>query len=1112
MSVQVTSITFKNPLDSTPVNWLLANVGDEVLITHNISVKEQVIASSVNPVILNNRDGYLTVGVCTGLDFSKFVIGDTIHIHNYVSGISYGNYTIVDKPDSTTIVLNTDIPGLSPATDNVGPDTVFSVTTPITALSYKYNFIENDEATNYYSKVDGTIQMATITGLNPAGGGTNKPMSWVGVLPYQIGSVVVDEISLTTSPVYSSNFAIKHTTRITPTMLAEQWDDLYAGIKPDYFFNLNCLKSVFFYQAYYYLADPNHVHILESDTTLGNTGHFNENWNTSLTNYYVENLVYTDVATVTTVANATLKPTFTDFEFYVRNTIDLPFSNGNTKLVLNFAKAPYDETEYQSNGRDLKHNFVWDSKLLTCASVPVAVNGDNYADLTMRSLSNLKATYVSQTSIKVTGRLAFDTLGIAVFEESEEPRYMFWVSVQNHSLTGVLSDRVNVKVDFSKFFYQTEFPSLLTFNVVKLVPSTINVLNSSYVAIKDTFSEDELVGYSEIRVNTDPLVTSCELTKFTGRIISKNLTSGEKFTLESKTINLPATPIVGGFQNFNVVQARDFHVPTTEIRKYIFATSTSTPGLNKYAFPFLVRWEYWQSLLSVNSFFFNSANPLNGFNHDWTTLNNVGYGGDWTLRYECEISAKVNGLNASYVSGVDFTNFDRNLSLADDLKCEIDTFDASTLVQLVDGGGLKYILGYANTRIKATFTRNALWPKPSIIIGIEVFELGGGVNKKRRMHSDWPSDADTWFIPLSSVGANRVNVIGSGTTVAVGECDLDYTQIASLVGASKWKITARIHDIVGATVPIVDGFGYLGSQDVYMIATNPVIEETIVTPHIGNATDCCSDFVWRVLADTGSSLDLKNDKTSFLNWYNKDVIATAVIKLVKPDLTEVTLTGSTLYGTPYDYGFKVNTKGEKLVGYLVDWKKVLTLFGEGIYTFKYYTTTIFGGSGSTTEKSYCLKQYTDARANGTTRIEYNLKGLIGDNKLDENMRDYADLDWYQQHRFDGVFYYNNSSYNTDEIQYKNGQIETVEDGQIPEYILDLKGIPAFKHDILRTDIYQANSILITDYNSRNFDNYFKKNVRKNGSYDPKWYPLKSDIAPVILKFKQGINNLRKLRS
>jgi hypothetical protein len=1104
MGVYVNSITYTNPLDSNPVSWPLLNVGDEVLITHNISVKEFTLASTVTPWIVNNTDGYIGTGWITGGDFSKLMVGDTVMLWNYNLGVvNIASATIIDKLSATEIRINTSggYPNNDPWIENV-----MSVTMPITALTYKYNWIENAEATNYYSKVDGSTHNATITGLNPAGAGTNKPMAWTNSVPSQIGSVVVDETSLTTTLIYSSNFAIKHTTRVTPTMLAEQWDDIYAGIKPDYFFNLNCLKAIFYYQAYYFVTDPNHIHILESDTTLGNTGHFNESWNTNLTNYYIENIIYTDVATATVVSKATLKPTFTDFEFYVRNTIDSPFVAGQTRLIVNFAKAPYDEIEYQGNSRDLKHNFVWDSKLLTCALVPVAVDGDNYSDVNMRSISGLKATYVSATSVKITGRLAFTSQSISVFEESEEPRYMFWVSVQERAKVGALSDRVNLKVDFSKFFYQTDFPNLITYNVSKLVPSTVNTLATGYVAINDTFSEDEIVGYNQVTVGTDPLVTSCLLTKFTGRIIAKNYTTNEEFTLESKTLLLPATPIVSGFQNFNLSQPRNFHVPTTEIRKNIKAKADTTLGDYTFAFPFLVRWEYWKSLLSVNSFFFDSTKPLNGFNHQWTRFNNNAYAGDWYLKYECEISAKVNGSNASYIGGSSFTNFDRNLSITG-ISGVIDTYDASTLTALVSGG-VKYILGYANTRVKATFTRDIAWTKPTIIIGIEVFE-SGGVDGKRRIHSDWASDSDTWFIPLAGVGANKVKVTTAGG-VTYGECDLDFTKISALVGSPKWKITGRVYDTVGATLSITDGFGYLRSQNVFMIPTDPIPTETIVTSHV--TTDCCSDLVWRVLADADSTLDLKNDKTSFLQWFNKDAINTAVVKLVKPDLTEVTLTASTLYGTPYDYGFKTNSKNEKLVGYLIDWHLILLAFGDGIYSIKFYVTTIFGGAKTITEKSYCLKQYTEARADGTVRVEYNQKGMLGDSKIDELLRDYADLTWYQQHRFDGVFHYTNSTYKSEDIQYKNGQLVTVEDEQSAEFSLKLKGIPSFKHDILRTDILMADETLITDYNIRNFDNYFKKSVKKSGSYDPKWYPLQSDIAPVELKFKQAFNNLKKFRS
>jgi len=1106
MAVYVNSITFTNTLDNTPVNWLLANLGDEITIEHNISVKEYVLDSTANPSIYHNTDGYLpTAGSIwiTGRDFSKFTVGDNIQLVNYATSTLFGTSTILEKLSDTEIRISGNPVG-APANSS-GNSVAYSIITPVTALLYKWNFIENGEATNFLSKVDGTSQLAQITGLNAGGGGTNKPMTFIGGLEYQIGSIVVDEVSITNLPVYSSNFKIKHTTRVTPTMLSAQWDDLIADIKPDYFFNLNCLKAVFNYDARYFLTDPNHLQVLLSDTTLGNTGWFNENWNTNLTKYYKENLVYTDVATSTTVPKAQLKET--NFEFYIRNTIDTPFVAGSTSLILNFAKAPYDESEYQLNGRDLKHNFVWETAKIKAEITPSAVNGSNYSDLSLRSLSNLKATFISSSSIKVTGTLTYGALGKAVFEESEEPRYMFWVAIQDHTKVGGLADRVNVKIDFNSFYYKSEFPNLITMNT-KLIPHDYSDNYATTFPDRQKFAEDELTAHTSLIVQGDEDVTSVQLLRYTSKIQAYNSVTFESFDLESKTILLPATPVYFGFQSFNIVQAKpSIHVPSGEIIKNIVARSVTSYGAYEFAYPFLIRWEYWKELLVGNSFFFDALEPNNGINHDWYHY----FTGNWKLRYYFELGTKINGVPAIYSNTKEFDGYNRNLS-GENTTCNINTYDTLGNL-LIDTSGKKYILGYANTVVKAIFsngvdTFTGLSDNIQVVIGLEIFEQGG-VNGKRRMSSKFVSDADTWFIPLS--GETKVKLVAVTTTLEA-TCQIDYTKIASLVGNNKWKLTARVYGSAVSTSHglILNGQNYLASQDVYMIATNPVKEETIVVEP--KEMDCCSDFVWRVLADTTSDSEIKNDKTSFIYWFNKDAIERAGLFLIKPNGSSIALNGITTYGTPYDYGFATNGNNENLVGYLIDWKKVLTLLGEGIYQIKCEYETIFGASQSIYSKSFCLKRYTTERANGTVRIEYNLSGLLGIAKEDESLRDLLELNWYNQYRFDGVFHYNNSTYTSDEIQYQNGQLVTVEDEQVAEYSLKLKAIPSFKHDILRLDILMADEIMITDYNDSNIDGYFKKKVRKNGSYDPKWYPLASKLASIELKFKQAFNNLKKFRS
>jgi len=1112
MSVYITSRTFTNELDSTPVNFALANVGEKIVITHNISVKEYVLASSSSAWVLNNTDGYIvTAGKpwVTGGDFSKFNIGDTLSYYDFGLATLTTGLVIVDKLSNTEIQFATN--PVAWAANAAGTTTALSLATPVTSLSYKHNWIENDEATNYYSKIDGTTQLATITGLNPAGAGTNLPMAMIGSLCYQDGTITVDEVSLVTSPIYSSNFIIKHTCRITPVMLAEQWDDIQAGIKPPTFYDLACMKPVFYFEARYNLTDPNRIQTFEDDLTLGNTGYFNENFNSSLTNFSLGNLAYTDSLAVAIPTPQLLPGNVTSFSFEINNT-DPVFVAASSKLVINFAKACISETEYQANGRDLKHNFVWDKALLTVQAVPVAVNGDNYADTTMRSLSDLKATRNSSTKITITGKLSFHANSVSVFEESDVPSYMFWVSIQDHTTLGVLADRANVKVDFNKFYYKAAFPNLITFNRKKLIPHITNVLDATAYSIGTTFAEDELVGYTKITVGTDPLVTSVELTKVAHRIIAYNTVTDEKFTLESKTITLPYVNVVSGFQNFDIAQDINIRVPSTEIRKQLTAKSLSTPGEFQFSYPFLVRWDYWTAIENGNSFFFDSTKPNNNLNNDWYKYSNIGYGGDWILRYECEISTKVNGSPASYTGYTNFKSFDRNYTHVapdNDITFTIKTYDGAT--ELVNGTGTRYILGYKNTLVKALFNCPTMTSsKPEVVIGLEVFEEGGTIGK-RRMSSLYVSDSDTWFIPLT--GETKVKVSNPTSTTILAEVEIDYLAIQSLVGKNKWKITARVDndtDKMSSVAMDIDAYGYLASAEFTMISENPVFTETIVLPP--NQLDCCGDLVWNVLADTATSDELKNDKNRFLWWFNEEAIDTAIISLIKPDGTSVALNSVTTYGTPYNYGFNTNGFNEKMVGYEIEWKKVLTVIGEGSYQLKCVSTSIFGGTTTQYSETYCLSQYNDSRANGTVRIEYIINGLLGDSKNDEKQRDFGQLNWYNQHRFNGMFMFKSAPLKEEDVVYTSGQRQAVELEQEPEYTLELKPIPAFKHNVLRTDILMADNKLITDYNFSNFENYYKKKVIVKSGYDPKFYPKKSKLASVVLTFIQEFNKLKKFRS
>lgn len=1135
MAVELTSISFKNTLDSTPVNWLLANLDDDITIEHHITVRTFAIDSNSAPWVMNNDDGYIDTNLgtsvwITGGDFSKFNVGDIVLVGNYYTGGTYvgafeGYATIITKQGNSAIELDNDPVGWGAGT--MGTNDTISIAKPITALSYKWNFIKNSEAVNYYSKVDGSVQVATITGLNPGGGGTNKPMNFLGQLPYQLGSIEVDEVGLdndvNNKAIYASKFIIRHKTKLVNVVTADLLADFQAGVAPEEFFNLECLKSVFYFEARYLVNDPNQPQTLQVETILGNTGWTNENWNANPTNYSIDNLSYwyIDSGNVVPIPSVELSTTRkTKFSFDIINTTDNPFVASSTKLALNFKKVPGDVGEYTANTRDYKHNFCHEQVILTCNTIPTPVNGDNYTDLSIRSLQGLRAFYVSPSKITITGNFEFDQTSIDVFEESNVPSYVFLCSIQDHTKNGSLSDRVTLRVDANEIWYQTLFPNLITMDS-KLIPHDCPDYTTAFID-REKFTEDELVAYTHLELFRDPAVLLVEFIKYTVKLMMVHTTSLTEFTVETKSINLPSVGSGNVTPNFNLSQNRPFHIPATEIRKYILARKNGLLGGGDYefAYPFLNRWEYWVSLVSAANSFYNNTQPNDGLNHDWEHY----IGNNWTARYVFELNTKINGVPAIYSDYLDFDIFNRNLT-GENTTCVINTYDPDTLTALVDGFGNKYVLGYKNTLVEAEFTNLADYfdmADTVVVLGIEVFETGGYYGK-RRMSSKYAPDADTWFIPITGNPQVKLDFINTATppTIELGKVKasalIDFNSLPTSPGLT-YKLTARVYgnSLSSTSGTVLYGQNYLGSADFGLIPVNPVDEDTIVLPSAN--LDCGSDLVWRVLADATSNDPLKNDITNFIEWYDKVGIVSAKVSLVESDGTKTDLTGLSTYGTAYDYGFDImpgvnsNGNGEKAIGYYIEWKKVLTTKGEGLYYLEFEGTTLFGATTTKKTPSFCLKQYSVERADGTVRIEYYLNGILGKNENDKKMRDYLQANWYNQHRFDGYFYSLGGQYKEEEIQYQNGFIQNVEHGVTPEFMLKLKPIPMFKHNILMLDILMADDRFITDYNTKNDANYFQKCVKRSSNYEPIKHPMQRQVSGVEIKFKQAFNNLNKYRS
>lgn len=273
--------------------------------------------------------------------------------------------------------------------------------------------------------------------------------------------------------------------------------------------------------------------------------------------------------------------------------------------------------------------------------------------------------------------------------------------------------------------------------------------------------------------------------------------------------------------------------------------------------------------------------------------------------------------------------------------------------------------------------------------------------------------------------------------------------------------------------------------------------------------DCCGDFSFKVLATEANADEFQNDKSGIIFYFGKTITA-ATLHLEKFEngtfVNKKNLTNNDM-GTFFAFNFFQNTLKEKFIAYILEWKKVLTAYGEGSYRVKANCS-----AGDMYTREFCLKKYTASRAEGTVRVEYYLNDILGDPLNDSKYRDFGDLNFIQQFRFNGFFSYKKDTYEKTYVQYKNGnRIDTTSE-QEPEYFLELITQPFFVHELIRLDAANAEYISVTDFNTNNITGFVNKKVQLTGEYAPDFHYNLSKLANVELTLRQYTNNLKKYKT
>lgn len=789
MGVKYYPLVFKNEFRSETVDFPLYNVQDKCQVEIDFESSETVLASTGQPITLNATDGYLGEGWVADPSnrFANFKIGDTIRIGDYVPPTGLiGDYTIIDKQSNGAIQLDSPIYGLDPGNpgdvvaDYESVQSIFSITKPITGLKFFYNFIENSEAVNFISKVDGSEQVVEIDGIDAS---DTTPATFIplGPVTWQIGNATIEGVEIVDTYYYASRFKIKLTTYLMPFIDDIVTNNPLTGVVPTWFQALKCLKFVAKIQAFYILSDPNRKQEGIKSDLMGNTGYYNENFNNSPSGYFIDSVVYKKADNVTVKPSLELTTDDQYVEITVKSTSGT-FSNNNTKFRINHIKAPYDSDERSGNGRYLQVNFCMDQAVQTLGSASIDGEFFGLPGIFKGCLKSITGQFVNAQTMVVKFRVDYTSNMLAILQESEIPYFQLSVSVQDHTKDTDSSDRVNLVADLSEYYIDTSDPEMIGIETKFLEhwendPETEGLPYGSSINVLPT---DEITAYTRFFIDRNGRETDdIKIQSIQMRIKAQNILTLEEFNLDPVSpINMSAIlPGPDGSQYINSASLRPFHIPTTEIRSQIKAkrrADLDDSGLVYYEvyFPFIVRWEYWVAI-TANMDFFDPSQPNNGFNQFWDHYQVS----NWKLYYEISITALKNGTLQGYSLKSQLNSFgwDESSTWEPD---SIKTYDVDTGDELLDPAiPRKYILGYKNTRVEALFENN--FGAVDLDNTVVFFHIGrwetDTVTGVRRFSSEHVMTSDTYFKSVDT--SNKIKLTAPAVDTIKAEALIDFTQL-----------------------------------------------------------------------------------------------------------------------------------------------------------------------------------------------------------------------------------------------------------------------------------------------------------------------------------------------
>jgi len=750
--------------------------------------------------------------------FTDFKEGDLYEVFN--TTFNNGFYTIIEKISDLSIRVDQVLVGEISSTATV------ELATPIKAIRYFFGIIENNEAINFDSKITGQQQQLTVSDYPT---NTLVPESMIWNLPkeVQVKGATIERLQVGTLP-DQQRFRIKHTIDVDPYTLPSRYVDSVNGIAPPYSRNGKSLKHVFEVQASEDFIDPNRIHKYTESRILGNLGWKGENFNGNETNYSVTNIEYfNDLSEV--VPSLEVTTSEQRIEITIQNTVDSPFSDGNTPFTTNFSYSPETVGEFTNNGKTPLENFYRD-QALNFVGDP-ATNGENFGSI-YQTVKEVTATVDGGSPTQIIHLVvivAMSTEFVAdIGSRIGRKSFEFNIEVKNHLLTTFTSDLVTLPVALEQFYNDISDPTLATITGVfyKAYEDSDVDAGESTIQLR---SEDNAIFEGLVELDRDGRTDDDITTRNqVVEMVIRNDVLGIENVLESYEVDFSTGGLDQTGESYvDFSEERSFKFPDGNQAKVISAQrrqDLDTGTLKAYVikYPFLFRWDDFTALQGLNDAFFDPTKLNNGKNNGWNRLDTFT---DWNFFFRLTANFIKNGNQIPIVSEVQMDTF-TYLEDADWINETIKYFLGVTEITPA-------IVGYADTKVEITkeYDGAGTLPLASEVhwIGrIEVW-LQGSIIGIRYLAS-W--EDFTQYSWLKSVDNSNQVIKSLAGNVHKATFAIDHQKLIAegFPEGTKLKVSGRIYDTINTGA--IPANAKLTSPDAIPKTTSPdaIIKTTSPTP------------------------------------------------------------------------------------------------------------------------------------------------------------------------------------------------------------------------------------------------------------------------------------------